>query len=67
MSSNESNDSSSIGLQQKYVTKLEKESGGGENVVFRYNYCDKVFKGYYSRVSGYGVQPYVKVVDEYIF
>ena len=35
----------------KYVTKLEKASVGGGNVVFRCNYCEKTFKGSYSRVT----------------
>ena len=33
----------------KYVTKLEKASVGGGNVAFRCNYCEKTFKGSYSR------------------
>ena len=56
----------------KYVTKLEKASVGGGNVVFRCNYCEKTFKGSYSRVkahllklSKFGIQPCAKVGDEY--
>ena len=56
----------------KYVTKLEKASVGGGNVAFRCNYCGKTFKGSYSRVkahllklSNFGIQPCVKVGDEY--
>ena len=56
----------------KYVTKLEKASVGGGNVAFRYNYCEKTFKGSYSRVkahllklSKFGIQPCAKVGDEY--
>ena len=56
----------------KYVTKLEKASVGGRNVAFRCNYCEKTFKGSYSRVkahllklSKFGIQPCVKVGDEY--
>ena len=56
----------------KYVTKLEKASVGGGNVAFRCNYCEKTFKGSYSRVkahflklSGFGIQPCAKVGDEY--
>ena len=56
----------------KYVTKLEKASVGGGNVAFRCNYCEKTFKGSYSRVKAYllklskfGIQPYAKVGDEY--
>ena len=56
----------------KYVTKLEKTSVGGGNVAFRCNYCEKTFKGSYSRVkahllklSNFGIQPCAKVGDEY--
>ena len=56
----------------KYVTKLEKVSVGGGNVAFRCNYCEKTFKGSYSRVkahllklSKFGIQPCAKVGDEY--
>ncbi|KAL0005902.1 hypothetical protein SO802_013463 [Lithocarpus litseifolius] len=56
----------------KYVTKLEKASVGGGNVAFRCNYCEKTFKGSYSRVkahllklSNFGIQPCAKVGDEY--
>ena len=56
----------------KYVTKLEKASVGGGNVAFRCNYCEKTFKGSYSRVkahllklSKFGIQPCAKVGDEY--
>ena len=56
----------------KYITKLEKTSVGGENVAFRCNYCEKTFKGTYSRVkahllklSKFGIQPCAKVGDEY--
>ena len=56
----------------KYVTKLEKASVGGENVAFRCNYCEKTFKGSYSRVkthllklSNFGIQACAKVGDEY--
>ena len=37
----------------KYVTKLEKASVGGGNVAFRCNYCEKTFKGSYSRVKAH--------------
>ena len=57
----------------KYVTRLEKASvGGGGNVSFKCNYCEKTFKGSYSRVkahllklSNFGIQPCAKVGDEY--
>ena len=56
----------------KYVTKLEKASVGGGNVAFRCNYCEKTFKGSYSRVkahllklSKFGIQPCAKVRDKY--
>ena len=56
----------------KYVTKLEKASVGGGNVAFRCNYCEKTFKGSYSRVkahllklSKFGIQSCAKVGDEY--
>ena len=56
----------------KYVTKLEKASVGGGNVAFRCNYCEKTFKGSYSRMkahllklSKFEIQPCVKVGDEY--
>nr|XP_023919017.1 uncharacterized protein LOC112030572 [Quercus suber] len=56
----------------KYVTKLEKASVGGGNVAFRCNYCEKTFKGSYSRVkvhllklSNFGIQPCAKAGDEY--
>ena len=56
----------------KYVTKLEKASVGGGNVAFKCNYCEKTFKGSYSRVkahllklSNFGIQPCAKVGDEY--
>ena len=56
----------------KYVTKLEKASVGGGNVAFRCNYCEKTFKGSYSRVktyllklSNFGIQACAKVGDEY--
>ena len=56
----------------KYVTKLEKVSVGGGNVAFRCNYCEKTFKGSYSRVkahllklSKFGIQSCAKVGDEY--
>ena len=56
----------------KYVTKLEKASVGGGNVAFRCNYCEKTFKGSYSRVkahllklSNFGIQPCAKVRDKY--
>ena len=56
----------------KYVTKLEKASVGGGNVAFKCNYCEKTFKGSYSRVkahmlklSKFGIQPCAKVRDEY--
>ena len=56
----------------KYVTKLEKAAVGGGNVTFRCNYCEIFFKGSYSRVkahllklSNFGIQPCVKVGDEY--
>ena len=39
----------------KYVTKLEKASVGGGNVAFRCNYCEKTFKGSYSRVKARGL------------
>ena len=62
----------SVGSLWKYVTKLEKASGSSGYVVFRCNYCEKVFKGSYSRVKAhilelpnYGIQSCVKVVDEY--
>ena len=51
---------------------LLKASVGGGNVVFRCNYCEKTFKGSYSRVkahllklSKFGIQPCAKVGDEY--
>ncbi|XP_075640485.1 uncharacterized protein LOC142612254 [Castanea sativa] len=57
----------------KYVTKLKKAAVGGGNVTFRCNYCEKTFKGSYSRVkahllklSNYGIQPCGKVGDEYL-
>ena len=37
----------------KYVTKLEKTSVGVGNVAFRCNYCEKTFKGSYSRVKAH--------------
>ena len=37
----------------KYVTRLEKASGDGGNVSFKYNYCEKTFKGSYSRVKAH--------------
>ena len=56
----------------KYVTKLEKASVGGGNVAFKCNYCEKTFKGSYSRdkahllkLSKFGIQPCAKVGDEY--
>ena len=56
----------------KYVTKLEKASVGGGNVAFRCNYCEKTFKGSYSRVkvhllklSKFGIQPCAMVGNEY--
>ena len=56
----------------KYVTKLEKASVGGGNVAFKCNYCEKTFKGSYSRVKAhllklfnFGIQPCAKVGDEY--
>ena len=56
----------------KYVTKLEKVSVGGGNVAFRCNYCEKTFRGSYSRVkvhllklSKFGIQPCAKVGNEY--
>ena len=56
----------------KYVTKLEKARVGRGNLVFRCNYCEKTFKGSYSRVkahllklSKFGIQPCAKVGDEY--
>ena len=62
----------SVAPPWKYVTKLEKASVGGGNVAFRCNYCEKTFKGSYSRVkahflklSGFGIQPCAKVGDEY--
>ncbi|XP_075645144.1 uncharacterized protein LOC142616155 [Castanea sativa] len=57
----------------KYVTKLEKAAAGGGNVTFRCNYCEKTFKGSYSRVKAHllklsncGIQPCGKVGDEYL-
>ncbi|XP_075640207.1 uncharacterized protein LOC142611947 [Castanea sativa] len=57
----------------KYVTKLEKASGGVGNVTFRCNYCEKTFKGSYSRVKAhmlklpnFGIQACAKVGDEYL-
>ncbi|KAM3682215.1 hypothetical protein ACJW30_12G056500 [Castanea mollissima] len=57
----------------KYVTKLEKAVAGGENVTFKCNYCEKTFKGSYSRVKAHllklsncGIQPCGKVGDEYL-
>ncbi|KAL4614668.1 hypothetical protein ACB092_07G069900 [Castanea dentata] len=57
----------------KYVTKLEKAVVGGGNVTFRCNYCEKTFKGSYSRVKAYllklsscGIQFCGKVGDEYL-
>ncbi|KAL4598518.1 hypothetical protein ACB092_11G064800 [Castanea dentata] len=57
----------------KYVTKLEKAAAAGGNVTFRCNYCEKTFKGSYSRVkarllklSNCGIQPCGKVGDEYL-
>ena len=59
-------------LLWKYVTKLEKASVGGGNVAFRCNYCEKTFKGSYSRVnahllklSKFGIQPCAKIGDDY--
>ena len=56
----------------KYFTKLEKASVGGGHVVFKCNYCEKTFKGSYSRVkahllklSKFGIQPCAKVGDKY--
>ena len=56
----------------KYAIKLEKASGGGGNVTFRCNYCEKTFKGSFSRVKAhllklfnFGIQPCAKVGDEY--
>uniref|UniRef100_A0A2N9ETS1 BED-type domain-containing protein n=1 Tax=Fagus sylvatica TaxID=28930 RepID=A0A2N9ETS1_FAGSY len=34
-----------------YVTKIEKSSGGGGNMSFKCNYCQKIYKGSYSRVK----------------
>ncbi|XP_075659254.1 uncharacterized protein LOC142629158 [Castanea sativa] len=57
----------------KYVTKLEKAAAGGGNVTFKCNYCEKTFKGSYSRVKAHllklsncGIQPCGKVGDEYL-
>uniref|UniRef100_A0A7N2LH57 BED-type domain-containing protein n=1 Tax=Quercus lobata TaxID=97700 RepID=A0A7N2LH57_QUELO len=56
----------------KYVTRLEKASVGGGNVSFKCNYCEKTFKGSYSRVKAhllklpkFGIQACAKVGDEY--
>ena len=56
----------------KYVTRLEKASVGGRNVSFQCNYCEKTFKGSYSRVKAhllklpkFGIQACAKVGDEY--
>ena len=56
----------------KYVTRLEKASVGGGNVSFKCNYCEKTFKGFYSRVKAhllklpkFGIQVCAKVGDEY--
>ena len=56
----------------KYVTKLEKAAAASGNVTFRCNYCEKNFKGSYSRVkvhllklSKFGIQPCAKVGNEY--
>ena len=56
----------------KYVTRLEKASVGGGNVSFKCNYCEKIFKGSYSRVKAhllklpkFGIQVCAKVGDEY--
>ena len=45
----------SVAPPWKYVTKLEKASVGGGNVAFRCNYCEKTFKGSYSRVKARGL------------
>ncbi|XP_075640296.1 putative transcriptional regulator tpeD [Castanea sativa] len=57
----------------KYVTKLEKAAAGGGNVTFKCDYCEKTFKGSYSRVKAHllklsncGIQPCGKVGDEYL-
>ncbi|XP_030963547.1 uncharacterized protein LOC115984664 [Quercus lobata] len=59
-------------LLWKYVTRLEKVSVGGGNVSFKCNYCEKTFKGSYSRVKAhllklpkFGIQVCAKVGDEY--
>ncbi|XP_030970895.1 uncharacterized protein LOC115991330 [Quercus lobata] len=56
----------------KYVTRLEKASVGSGNVSFKCNYCEKTFKGSYSRVKAhllklpkFGIQACAKVGDEY--
>ena len=36
-----------------YVTKIEKSSGGEENMSFKCNYCQEIYKGSYSRVKAH--------------
>ncbi|XP_057512306.1 uncharacterized protein LOC130794414 isoform X1 [Actinidia eriantha] len=37
----------------KYVTRLDKTAGGGENWEFQYKFCNAIFKGLYTRVKAY--------------
>ncbi|XP_030940040.1 uncharacterized protein LOC115964964 [Quercus lobata] len=71
-SENEKSSSENAAPLWKYVTRLEKASVGGGNVSFRCNYCEKIFKGSYSRVKAhllklpkFGIQACAKVGDEY--
>ena len=57
----------------RFVTKLDKASGGGGNINFKCNYCGDTFKGSYSRVKshllklhGNGIKVCTKVSNEYL-
>ncbi|KAF3778620.1 hypothetical protein EJ110_NYTH43172 [Nymphaea thermarum] len=55
----------------RYVKKLGKAPGGGGNVIFSCNFCNKTFTGSYTRckahllhISGHGIRPCEKVNKE---
>ena len=55
-----------------YVTKIEKRSGGRGNMSFKCNYCQEIYKGFYSRVKAHllrianvGIKGCPKVIAEH--